>query len=70
MAYTTKDDLKPKLKEVYWPPKNAGYMMINGKRVYTGRNWGKMYIPTLKRNRGGKVSKEYSVCGATVITGR
>jgi len=68
MAYNIKDKLKPKLKEVFLPPKGGGYMMINGKKVYTGRNWGKMYVPTLK-NTGGKISKYYKG-GGNVITGR
>tara|TARA_R100000008_G_C3552543_1_gene151294 strand:- start:46 stop:288 length:243 start_codon:yes stop_codon:yes gene_type:complete len=61
-------------------PRGAGRMVLpDGRSVYTGRNWGKMYIQDGnlggRRSRkyykdGGKVSKSYKACGATVITGR
>lgn len=51
-------------RPVMLPPKGAGYMIVNGKKVYTGRNWGKMY-----KSAGGKMSKYYAD-GGMVITGR
>ncbi len=51
-------------RPVFLPPKGAGYMIVNGKKVYTGRNWGKMY-----KNKGGKISKYYKA-GGNVLTCR